>query len=67
MKKYKVFDINKPIFSDKSEVEIEANSGADAIKKVLGDNNIIVRQVKHGGRFVVSSTRQKRVYDISNN
>ena len=67
MKKYKVFDINKPIFSDKSEVEIEANSGVDAIKKVLGDNNIIVRQVKYGGRFVVSSTRQKRVYDIFNN
>ena len=38
MKKYKVFDINKPIFSDEAEIEIEANSGADAIKKVLGDN-----------------------------
>ena len=67
MKKYKVFDINKPIFSDEAEVEIEAKSGADAIKKVLGDSNIIVRQVKHGGRFVVSSTRQKRVYNIFNN
>ena len=67
MKKYKVFDINKPIFSDDAEVEIEAKSGADAIKKVLGDSNIIVRQVKQGGRFVVSSTRQKRVYDIFNN
>ena len=67
MKKYKVFDINKPIFSDNAEVEIEAKSGADAVRKVLGDSNIIVRQVKHGGRFVVSSTRQKRVYDISNN
>ena len=67
MKKYKVFDINKPILSDKAEIEIEANSGADAVRKVLGDNNIIVRQVKHGGRFVVSSTRQKRVYHIFNN
>ena len=67
MKRYKVFDINKPIFSDTAEVCIKANSGADAVRKVLGDNNIIVRQVKHGGRFVVSSTRQKRVYDIFNN
>ena len=67
MKKYKVFDINKPILSNEAEVEVEATSGADAVRKVLGDSNIIVRQVKYGGRFVVSSTRQKRVYDVFNN
>lgn len=62
MKKFKVFDINKPLFD--AETEVLAENGIDAIKKVLGDSTLNIRLVKHGGRFSVDSGRQKRTYDI---
>lgn len=61
--KYRVFDVNKPLLSDDTEVEVEANSPIEAVRKLYPSYN--VKPYKYGSIVVSYPTMRgvcKKVY-----
>lgn len=60
--RFRVFDITKPVLSDEAEQDVEAKTMAQAVEKLIGlAPEQYIRQVKHGGRFVVYNPDARRI------